>query len=93
MTELAALSLADHHRVSHYPYRALVSEAKEQGMVTWGHLPDLVGLRQVLAVRQKSVEHLYGYIQALHHDPAPGPSLCSSADRYGAVQRVDTLIA
>lgn len=76
-------------RLTPSAYNALLHEAREHGMEVWGHVPDLVGLVQVLADRQKSVEHLYGYIQALHRDPAPAPRLLSSSDRYAAAQMVD----
>jgi imidazolonepropionase-like amidohydrolase len=70
-------------------YRALSHAARQNGMDVWGHVPDLVGLRGVLQARQKSVEHLYGYVQALHVEPAPPATLYSSAGRFAAVDRVD----
>jgi imidazolonepropionase-like amidohydrolase len=76
-------------RLTPSAYGALVREAREHGMEVWGHVPDLVGLVQVLSDRQKSIEHLYGYIQALHREPSPAPGLLSSSDRYAAAQMVD----
>jgi hypothetical protein len=76
-------------RLTPSAYSALVREASKHGMEVWGHVPDLVGLMQVLSDRQKSVEHLYGYVQALHREPVPAPTLLSSWDRYAAAQMVD----
>lgn len=50
-------------------YDALVSAARENGMPVVGHVPDAVGLNEVLAAGQASIEHLRGYAAALVSDP------------------------
>lgn len=48
------------------PYRALMAEARRVLIPVYGHVPHAVGLAEVLAQRQASIEHLTGYLEALN---------------------------
>jgi imidazolonepropionase-like amidohydrolase len=60
--------LKAYSRLSREAYEALAAAAKQHGMVLAGHVPNAVGLAGVLAARQKSVEHLDGWLLALVPD-------------------------
>jgi hypothetical protein len=64
-------------RLTPEAYRALAAAGERHGMVLSGHVPIAVGLDGVLAARQRSVEHLDGYLAAL---VPPGPPLPSVDD-------------
>jgi imidazolonepropionase-like amidohydrolase len=53
-------------------YRWIVEAARERDLPVDGHIPFSVGLHDVLAAGQRSIEHLYGYPQALQ--PASRPA-------------------
>lgn len=53
-------------------YRWVVEAARERDLPVAGHIPFRVGLHGVLAAGQRSIEHLYGYPQALQ--PASRPA-------------------
>ena len=55
-------------RLSKDAYQALVAAAREQGLPVVGHVPTAVGLSGAIAARQYSLEHLYGFWQALQPD-------------------------
>jgi imidazolonepropionase-like amidohydrolase len=61
-----ALKVVD--RLSNDAYQALVAAAREQGLPVVGHVPTTVGLSGAIAARQYSLEHLYGFWQALQPD-------------------------
>ena len=46
-------------------YAQLAAAAERHGMVLAGHVPGAVGLEGVLQARQRSIEHMDGYVQAL----------------------------
>ncbi len=50
-----------YHTLSHESYTAVIEEAKMQGIRVVGHVPFTVGIEEVLADGQSSVEHLRGY--------------------------------
>jgi imidazolonepropionase-like amidohydrolase len=50
-------------------YRWLVAAAREQRLPVVGHVPFLVGLQAALDAGQRSIEHLYGYLEALQPEP------------------------
>jgi imidazolonepropionase-like amidohydrolase len=52
-------------------YEAFVAGAREAGLPVWGHVPDPVGLPKALELRQDSIEHLAGYVEALIPDDSP----------------------
>ena len=52
-------------------YAAVIAAAKEFNMPVVGHVPMEVGLNGVLAARQLSIEHLFGYIQELVPPTSP----------------------
>jgi hypothetical protein len=52
-------------------YQALVEAASEHGLRVVGHVPDDVGLEEVLASRQASIEHMSGYRAASLTDGSP----------------------
>jgi imidazolonepropionase-like amidohydrolase len=55
-------------RLSKDAYQALVAASREQGLPVVGHVPTAVGLYGAIAARQYSLEHLYGFWQALQPD-------------------------
>jgi imidazolonepropionase-like amidohydrolase len=60
--------LKPYTRLSKPAYEALAAAGVKYGMALEGHVPDAVGLQGVLAAKQKSVEHLDGWIVALVPD-------------------------
>ena len=46
-------------------YDAIFAGAREAGIPVVGHVPDSVSLEHVLAMKQDSIEHLGGYVEAL----------------------------
>jgi hypothetical protein len=54
-----------------YAYRWLVDAAAEQDLPVWGHVPFQVGLQGALHARQRSMEHMHGYLEALSHGARP----------------------
>lgn len=59
-------------------YRALVNEARSEGLPVIGHVPFQVGLSGALAARQDSIEHLRGYDFA----PCCVPTETLSTERF-----------
>jgi hypothetical protein len=53
-------------------YRWVAEAAHERGLPVVGHIPFRVGLDDILTAGQRSIEHLYGYPQALQ--PASRPA-------------------
>jgi hypothetical protein len=60
--------LKPYSRLSREAYEALAAAGKRNGMVLAGHVPNAVGLAGVLATKQKSIEHLDGWLLALVPD-------------------------
>lgn len=60
-----------YNRLSPNVYQALATAARNQELPLVGHVPENVGLHGVLAARQKSIEHLQGYIRALQENDQP----------------------
>ena len=52
-------------------YQGLIAEADRLGMAVVGHVPFAAGIQGALAARQKSIEHLRGYIERLVPADAP----------------------
>lgn len=50
-------------------YDALVAEAAAQHLPVVGHVPAALGLAAALDARQRTIEHVQGYIAAAHDDP------------------------
>ncbi|HET7295459.1 MAG TPA: amidohydrolase family protein [Vicinamibacteria bacterium] len=57
--------------MSRAEYEAFVAGAREAGLPVWGHVPDAVGLARALELKQDSIEHLAGYLEALIPDASP----------------------
>ncbi len=72
-------------RLSPEAYRAFAAAGKRHGMVLSGHVPIAVGLEGVLAARQRSIEHLDGYLSALVPPGPPLPSIDDTQAWVGAV--------
>jgi imidazolonepropionase-like amidohydrolase len=53
-------------RLSRHVYKALITAAKENNIPVTGHVPTEAGLDLALALRQNSIEHLTGYMGAIH---------------------------
>lgn len=62
-------------RLAPAEYRALAAAGERHGMVLAGHVPVDVGLEGVLAARQRSIEHLDGYLSALVPPGVPLPAV------------------
>jgi len=60
--------LKPYARLSREAYEALAAAGKRAGMQLEGHVPNAVGLAGVLAAKQRSVEHLDGWLLALVRD-------------------------
>lgn len=60
--------LKAYSRLSREAYEALADAAGRRGMALAGHVPNAVGLAGVLAARQRSIEHLDGWLLALVPD-------------------------
>jgi len=60
--------LKPYSRLSREAYEALAAAGKRQGMLLAGHVPNAVGLAGVLAAKQRSIEHLDGWLLALVPD-------------------------
>jgi hypothetical protein len=78
-------------------YNGLVAEAARSGIPVVGHVPFAAGIDGVLAARQKSIEHLRGYIEKLVPADAPiqpGIDLRSRmlAWEYADVSRIPELV-
>jgi imidazolonepropionase-like amidohydrolase len=65
--------LKPYSKLSREGYEALVAAAQRHGMVLAGHVPGTVKLAGALAARQKSIEHLDGWLYALLPDDAKIP--------------------
>lgn len=65
--------LKPYSRLTREAYEALAAAGKRHGMALAGHVPATVGLRGVLAARQRSIEHLDGWLLALVPDGVPLP--------------------
>jgi imidazolonepropionase-like amidohydrolase len=78
-----ALKVVD--RLSNDAYQALVAAAREQGLPIVGHVPTAVGLSGAIAARQYSLEHLYGFWQALQ----PDDSVAQKRSTRELVQQAD----
>jgi imidazolonepropionase-like amidohydrolase len=65
-------------------YNALVSAARSEGMPVVGHVPVEVTLREAIAARQDSIEHLTGFLEALQPEASvpdkPVAKLLQGAD-------------
>lgn len=57
--------------MSRADYDAFVAGAREAGLPVWGHVPDPVGLARALELKQDTIDHLAGYVEALV--PADSP--------------------
>jgi hypothetical protein len=71
--------LKPYSRLSRPAYEALAAAGKRAGMVLAGHVPTAVGLGGVLAAKQKSIEHLDGWLLALVPDGTILPEGSSTA--------------
>jgi hypothetical protein len=71
-------------------YQALVSTARKIGLPVYGHVPNRVGLAQVLDARQDSIEHVGGYLEALDRNESPDALI--SATRNAGTWNCVTLV-
>jgi imidazolonepropionase-like amidohydrolase len=70
-------------------YQAIVAAARKNGMRVVGHVPNAVGLDGVLRLKQDSIEHLQGYINAIQTDDSPVKGKFDLLSRGSAVDYVD----
>ncbi len=54
-------SIKIYHTLAREPYKAVVDEAGKLGIAVFGHVPFQVGVEEVLADGQASIEHFRGY--------------------------------
>jgi cytosine/adenosine deaminase-related metal-dependent hydrolase len=64
------IALKVYNGLSADAYGWLVSSARSHGLPIVGHVPYSVGLPGVIEARQRSIEHLDGFLEALQPDPA-----------------------
>lgn len=81
-----------YHTLSQETYEAIIAAAKKHGLTVAGHVPRSVGLRGALAARQKSIEHLDGYVDEIEADDSPLRNQRSWLKRYFAVKIDDNKI-
>jgi imidazolonepropionase-like amidohydrolase len=74
-----------YNKLSPEVYQTIVSTARTLGLPVWGHVPERVGIEEVLAARQDSIEHVAGYLEALDRDGSPSKvsELVSATCRAG----------
>jgi imidazolonepropionase-like amidohydrolase len=65
-------------------YEAVARTAKEVGIDFAGHVPNEVGVRRAIELRQRSIDHLDNYLEALEADNSP----VKSADAATRAQQV-----
>jgi imidazolonepropionase-like amidohydrolase len=53
-----------HPGLSRETYDAIVRTAREVGLTWAGHVPEAVGLRHAISVRQSTIDHMDGYLEA-----------------------------
>ena len=70
-------------------YQAIVKAAAEAGMPVAGHVPVRVGLESALEARQRSIEHLDGYLMAAQRDDSPVKGKLDFPSRRRAIEFVD----
>jgi imidazolonepropionase-like amidohydrolase len=75
-----------YHTLSRETYEAIVAAARKHGLSVVGHVPRSVGLRGALAARQKSIEHLDGYVDEIEADDSPLRNQRSWLKRFFAVK-------
>lgn len=78
-----------YNRLSAESYEAIVDAARMHGLPVAGHVPDAVGLHSVLNLRQDSIEHLTGYINAIESDDSPFGGIADMKSRRAAVDYID----
>jgi hypothetical protein len=66
-------------------YEALAAAGAKYGMPLEGHVPTAVGLVGVLAAKQRTVEHLDGWLNAMVRDGAELPAGATSIEKLRAV--------
>lgn len=77
-------------RLSRASYEALAAAAARHGMALAGHVPTAVGLRGVLSARQRTIEHLDGWLLALAPGAPALPETAGMTDRdRAALARLD----
>jgi hypothetical protein len=70
-------------------YRAVVDAAADQQLPVVGHVPFMVGLKGVLEAGQRSIEHLYGYLDAMR----PGRNMVDPPRDLANMREMLTLAA
>jgi cytosine/adenosine deaminase-related metal-dependent hydrolase len=70
-------------------YDAVTNTAREVGIPFGGHIADQVGLLHAFEKRQKSIDHLDGYLEALGLDDSPFRDADSATRAQKAVELVD----
>jgi imidazolonepropionase-like amidohydrolase len=70
-------------------YEAIAAAARKAGIPFAGHVTASVGLPRALAARQASIEHLYGYLQALVPENSPVPPTPSQVVLGPVLEQVD----
>jgi imidazolonepropionase-like amidohydrolase len=81
-----------YHTLSRDSYEAIIAAAKRQGLAVVGHVPRAVGLDGALAARQRSIEHLDGYLNAIEADDSPFRNRWTWLKLYFAVKIDDDKI-
>ena len=77
--------LKPYGRLSRPAYEALAAAGAKHGMLLEGHVPTAVGLEGVLAAKQRTIEHLDGWVVPLLPDPVPPPGTTPPAAPAGPV--------
>jgi len=78
-----------HEGLTREVYDAVTDTAHEVGIPFGGHVADKVGLMHAFEKRQKSIDHLDGYLEALGLDDSPFRDADSATRARKAVELVD----
>jgi imidazolonepropionase-like amidohydrolase len=82
-----------YNRLSKDAYNAIIAAARRQGLPVVGHVPTSVGLEEVIAARQDSIEHLDGFLPLLAPDGSAGePSSVAEALQKADLKKLPAIV-
>ena len=73
-------------------YRSLAAAARAKGLMLTGHVPEAVGLENVIAEKQATIEHVDSFLRDLQPEPATERQSLADAYRKADVSRLDSLL-
>jgi imidazolonepropionase-like amidohydrolase len=73
-------------------YRSLAAAARARGLMLTGHVPGAVGLENVIAERQATIEHVDSFVRDLQPEPPTERQSLADAYHEADVSRLDALL-